>query len=509
MKDSKILININKYQARVSLLEENKLAEFYIEQTESQRLIGNIYLGVVRNIVPAIQAAFVDIGIEVNAFLHINEIIPDIELYNFFSVESVSEAALQMSNQDITSLLSEGQEILVQVIKEPYKNKGPQITTKCTLPAKYLVYLPLINHIGVSHRIENEQEKERLINLVKKLRPGKGGYIIRTQAEGISESELKKEIEFLNNSWSTLKERKYNKKAPYIINRDNNLVTRVIRDLYNENVSVIIIDSKEEYDFMSNYLKTNYPDLKIYIEFYEGNVPLFEKFKIEKEIEKALKRKVWLKNGSYIVIDETEALSSIDVNSGKYVKENSLEDTVFNTNLTAIPEIVRQIRLRNLSGLIVIDFIDMLEEKHKEIILDKFKEELKKDRVKSYIAGYSNFGLIELTRKRQGKSLTQLLYNECSCCRGFGRTKLFKWTRAEIERKIQENIKYYGRTNFDILLNENLYINLKNSDFWEYYESKYIKNINFILDNNLLDDEYIFQFIPKVEVKDYENNYNI
>ncbi|HOK41111.1 MAG TPA: Rne/Rng family ribonuclease [bacterium] len=493
-KDDLILINVNNQYARVALLESSKVVEYYIEQNDTQRLVGNIYLGIVKNILPAIQAAFIDIGIEMNAFLHINEVIPDSEFYSIFT-NNIKQEELNRYNKDITLLLTIGQEVLVQVIKEPYKNKGPQLTMKCTFPGKYLVYLPQIEHIGISHRIENSAEIAKLLNIVKQSKKSKGGFIIRTQAEGVSENEIVKEMEQLVKNWETLIKKNINRRAPYLIYKDSNLITRVIRDMYNENVNKIIIDSEQEYNYIKNYIKTNYPDMQIFLELYNGDMPLFEKYKIEKDIEKALRRKIWLKNGSYLIIDETEALSTIDINSGKYIEKVSLEETVFNTNLFAIKEIVRQIRLRNLCGIIVIDFIDMQNEEHKAIVLKEFNEELKKDRVKTIVSGYTSFGLIELTRKRQGKSLRELLFEECPHCQGNGKIKSFKWVLFDIEKILDENVKYFGRKNFSIFVSPTFNKYLSETEFVANLEKKNLKNsIQFFVDEKLKDDEFIIKY---------------
>lgn len=489
-KDFQILINSFKNEVRVAVFENNKLTEFYVEQVDSDRIVGNIYMGVVHNIVPAIQAAFIDIGIEKHAFLYVNEICADIEMYEYFS--DVVPLPLKKKNckDDITSLLTVGQEIMVQVVKEQYKNKGPQLTTKCTFAGKYLVHLPYIDHIGISHRIDDESEKVRLLDIVNKNRKDKSGFIVRTQAKNASDNEIIKEIEFLFNKWERLKNQIYTKKAPFLVYKERHLVLRVLRDLLNNNVSSIIVDSKSEFKNISNYLSSNYENSFIKLSLYDKTDPLFDKYSIDKELERVLRKKIWLKNGSYLVIEETEAFTSIDVNSGKFIREVSLEETVFKTNLFAISEIVRIIRLRNISGLIIIDFIDMEKENNRKIILESFIEELKKDRVKVYVKGYSNFGLIEITRKRKRKSLIDLFYKHCPHCRGTGKVKAFKWIKSEIERKILEHQKRFNPKDIIIFVNSKTLDELQDSDFWLSYKSDYSSFVNFEVKLDMPEDKY-------------------
>ena len=448
-----IVINVSPFETRVALLENRNLAELFIERKDSKGIAGNIYKGRVTKILPGMQVAFVDIGLEKAGFLHQRDINPnrDNSITTFFTtpsdrngngdefMESFNSTLDAGDNSlGIENFLSEGQELMVQVNKDPMGSKGARITTYITMPGRYLVYMPMINQIGISRRIENPEESARLKSIVKKLRSGDRGYIIRTAAENVSEEELLRDIRFLEKMWETIIEKNEKARSPSLLHRDLDIVLRSIRDLFLPEVGKITIDSSEEHgriiDFMGSFLESY--DMEI--EQYTQSEPIFEAYGLEVEIERALGRKVWLKSGGYIIIDQTEALTAIDVNTGKFVGKQSQEDTIVKTNIEAVKEIVSQLRLRNIGGLIIIDFIDMEKEENKQNLFNILELTLKQDRSRTNILQVSELGLVEMTRKRTRDSLNKIMCNACPCCDGKGVTKSPETISYEIFRKIKK-----------------------------------------------------------------------
>lgn len=405
-----IIINVGEEETRVAVLENKVLVEMYIERAASQRLVGNIFKGRVENVLPGMQAAFVDIGLEKNAFLYVEDA---------YGGKHGEQANFDLKT-NICDVVKQGQEIMVQIIKEPIGTKGARVTTQITLPGRYLVLMPTVDYIGISRRIEDEKERERLRALASKIKPEGMGVIVRTAAEGVEEEEFLQDINTLTRLWKKILHRSSHSPVPNLLHRDLELVQRILRDIFTEDVDRLVIDSRYEYEKVMELLDIVDPGLKVKV-FWEERENIFEELGIEKELEKALRRKIWLKCGGYLVIDQAEALTAIDINTGKYVGSIDLEDTVLKTNLEAAVEIARQLRLRNLGGIIIVDFIDMAREEHWQQVLERLEEEIKKDKTKTNILGRTQLGLVEITRKKVRPSLSEVLQKPCPYCEGRGK----------------------------------------------------------------------------------------
>jgi ribonuclease G len=429
-----IVINITEHETRVALLEDGNIAELFIEREDASDIAGNIYKGRVQRVLPGMQAAFVDIGLTQAAFIYVDDVIGD--SYNdieklFVDQDDNKEHVADINltdpirpyahrNGNIEELLIEGQEIMVHVAKSPMGTKGARATTHVSLPGRFLVLMPTNDHIGVSRRIEDETERSRLKQMVQSLREDRFGYITRTAAEGVQKEKLAYEMDFLKNLWGNIQKKYENSSAPTLIHKELSVSLRAVRDLLIHEAEKLIIDSPEGYESVLGLLDTFMPSLKGSVELYEGAEPIFEAFNIEGDISRALKHKVWLKSGSYIVIEHTEALVAIDVNTGRFVGKYNLEETILKTNLEAVKEIAYQIRLRDLGGIIIIDFIDMEKRSNQEKVFSALKEALKKDRSKTHVLPISDMGLIQMTRKRIRKPLTRILCEPCFYCGGEG-----------------------------------------------------------------------------------------
>lgn len=440
-----IVINATPQETRISLLENKMPAELYVEMVKDRRVVGNIYKGRVVRILPGMQASFVDIGLEKAAFLYVADVsVPGREVP---PEEADAEAEAEAVDSDpyraarpvipIEELLQEGQQILVQVAKEPLGRKGARITQHISLPGRNVVYLPNVGHIGVSRRIVEEAERERLRAVVTELRQGPGGYIARTVAEGCGPAELAGEMEFLRLLWEDVVRRAQGVAAPNLLHCDLDVTFRSIRDLYTPEVKRIVVDSVEEYRKILEFVETYVPAAKPVVELYSRSEPIFDHFGVEMEISKALESKVWLKSGGYIVIEMTEALTAIDVNTGSYVGKRNLEETILKTNLEAAKEIAYQLRLRNIGGIIIVDFIDMevVENRHK--VYELFEAELKHDRAKTNILEISSIGLVEMTRKRVHDNLARTLCEPCSYCDGQGMVRAKSTVAYDIFRELR------------------------------------------------------------------------
>lgn len=425
-----IIANVEPHETRVAVLDEGTLINLFIERGEP--LAGNIYKGRVVNVLPGMEAAFVDIGLERNAFLHVGDI-----RSQRLAGEEVEES---FGKGAIAERLRAGQEILVQVTKEPMGSKGARVTTYAALPAYYLVLMPTVNYVGVSRRIENDQERKRLRQLADKLRPKGMGVIVRTAAEGAAEKELADDIEFLLQMWNRVEERFRAGRAPALVYQDLRLIRRVVRDQFTEEVSRFLIDSPEEYHRVQDLLNSFAPKLKARLHLYRGPEPIFEHTGVERDLEKALRRKVWLKSGGYIVVDRTEALTVIDVNTGKYVGKTDLASTIFRTNMEAVGEIVRQITLRDIGGIILVDFIDMENEPHRKKVLAALHEAVRHDRSKLHIIDLTGLGLVEITRKRVYQDLEEVLRMPCPYCEGRGRVLSPETMGMKVRRELHKVI---------------------------------------------------------------------
>ena len=388
-----IAVDAERDQTRAALLEDGNLVEIYIEKNHGLRIAGNIYKGKVANVLPGMQAAFVDIGLDKNAFLYVD----DIYIQNEFLENGDTR---KIKNNSIKDVLKLGQEIVVQVIKEPIGSKGARVTTNITIPGRYLVLMPTGDYIGISRRIVADEERDRLKSLAEEIKPQGMGLIVRTVAEGRNKEDMVQDLHFLTALWEKIQFKKKTAQAPKLIYKDLNLISRIVRDLFSHEIDTLYINNKSDYDRVLELLDFVAPNLKERVILFNRQQDIFDYFGVEKEIEKALNRKVWLKCGGYIVIDQTEALTSIDVNTGKYVGCLNLEDTVLKTNLEAAKEIARQLRIRDIGGIIIIDFIDMSSQEHQNMVLNTLEEELKKDKTKTHILGLTKLGLIEMTERR-------------------------------------------------------------------------------------------------------------
>jgi ribonuclease G len=427
-----IIVNASMVETRVAVLEDGQLAELMIGDSKNQGVAGNIYKGRVLKILPGMQAAFVDLGLSKDAFLYVRDIYEDIEEYEQFlaageegEVETIRSApppkrSARSGQTSIEELLQEGQEVLVQVAREPLGTKGARITSHITLPGRFLVYMPTEQHIGVSRKIENEAERTRLRKIVQELSNGTEGIIVRTAGMGKKRDEIAADLEFLRSLWRKIRARAESFTPPALVQRDLDLVFRIFRDLFTKEVTRLVVDSPAEYERCLEFVESLFPDLRSHLFLYTEDEPIFRSFGVEREIEKALRPKVWLKSGGYIIIEETEALVSIDVNTGRYVGKHDFEETVFRTNLEAAREIARQVRLRDLGGIIIIDFIDMARQEHRDRVLHEIKESLKSDRSPTNVALLSELGLVEMTRKRVKQGLIQSLSISCPACSGTG-----------------------------------------------------------------------------------------
>ncbi len=446
---SKIICNVTSRETRVALWENNAITELFIELKSDQGLVGNIYKGRVTKVLPGMQVAFVDIGLPKAGFLYVADIDPTSSGFEHLTLNDDStvdedtkiDLAAPVSRQEhshhIEDILQEGSEIMVQVSKDPMAAKGARITGYITLPGRYLVYMPTVDQVGVSRRIESEEEKKRLKEALKGLKDNGAGYIIRTAAEGKREVDFKRDIEFLDKLWSSIAGRYNDASSPELIYADLNMVQRSIRDLFPSESLSVIIDDKDEYDRTVAFCKSYLPDTVDKLELYVGKEPIFDAYGVEIEIERALGRKVWLKSGGYIVVDQTEALTAIDVNTGKFVGAHSPEDTILQTNLEAVKEIVYQLRLRNIGGLIILDLIDMERDESKEKVYSALEQALKNDRSRTNILKISELGLVEMTRKRVRESLLRTLSTTCPYCDGRGAVKSHATVLHELYREIR------------------------------------------------------------------------
>ncbi len=444
----KLVINKTSHETRIALQENGHIAELYIERTRELGIVGNIYKGKVIRVLPGMQAAFVDIGLEKAGFLYVADVIDQMEAVVEYVDGGSNSADPDAESSDeppplppIEDLLQEGQEILTQIAKEPLGTKGARITSNISLPGRHLVYMPTIDHIGISRRIENEEEKERLRETVESIRQPGSGFIVRTAAEGKSEQDLKADMLYLAELWHDIDERQRDMCAPSLVHSDLDVTSKVLRDILTEDIGQIVVDSPIEHDKIVKFLSTYMPELKCDIELHNKKELLFDYYGLEVEIARALGSKVWLKSGGYIVIEQTEALTAVDVNTGRFVGKRNLEDTILKTNLEAVKEVAYQLRLRNIGGLIIIDFIDMEKELHREQVHSTLEEALKNDKSKTNILKISELGLVEMTRKRVRESIGRTLCEACPYCDGSGYIKSRTTMVFEIFRSLKREIQ--------------------------------------------------------------------
>lgn len=447
-----ILINVTPTETRVAVVENGMLQEVYIERAASKGIVGNIYKGKVVRVLPGMQAAFIEIGLERTSFIHASDI----------AVKD--EEGVDRRNQDeadIRHLVHEGQSLIVQVIKDPIGTKGARLTTHLSVPSRYLVYMPHTHHIGISQRIDDEQERTRLRGIVDSamasegLEPG-GGLIIRTAAEAAGEAELRSDIKYFKRLWSALERKMNERSAPAIIYEDLPLYMRTMRDLVRPELEKIRIDSRESFANVHEFTSEYIPELNDSVEHYVGERPIFDLYGVEDEIQKALGRKVALKSGGYLIIDQTEAMTTIDVNTGGFVGHRNLEETIFKTNLEAATALARQLRVRNLGGIIIIDFIDMKDLEHRRQVHRVLEKAMEKDYAKTIITGVSELGLVEMTRKRTRESLEHVLCEDCPVCDARGSIKTAETICYEIFREILREARAYDNDKLLVLASQSV-----------------------------------------------------
>jgi ribonuclease G len=417
-----MLISHDLDETRVGVVEDRGLVEYYIERAKRSS-VGNAYLGRVKDVLPGMQAAFVDIGLEKNAFLYVDEVVAPEGLEN-------------VPRRDITQLLKPGQQVLVQVVKDPMGTKGARVTTDITLPGRFLVLMPFSEFVGVSKKLPDE-ERDRLHDIVQGIAPGDAGVIARTAAVGASEKDLASDLEFLQRLWRRVQHQAREGLAPEVVYTEMDLALRFVRDVFSEDFRRLVVDDRGTYDKIVSFLKKTSPQLVRRVQLYRERVPLFDSYYLQPQIDSATQRVVSLPSGGYIAIDATEALTAIDVNTGRYVGKKDLEDTILRTNLEAAEEVVRQLRLRDIGGIIVIDFIDMEDQFHRVEVTRRFQKSLERDRTRTRVMEMSKLGLIEMTRKNVTDGLSGALMEPCPTCHGEGRVLSATTRRLTVERKMR------------------------------------------------------------------------
>jgi len=438
-----IVVNVGSNETRIAILENKKLVEVWVERASQERMVGDIYKGRVEAILPGLQAAFIDIGMEKSAFLHLSDITEGL-----FDSEDIQEAEVgenpprrrRFHPTAIEDALKGGQEVLVQISKEPMGTKGCRVTTQLSLAGRFVVLVPVDEHVGVSKKIEDQEKRQRLRRMAGEVRPEGFGLIVRTATEGKDKGDLKGDVNSLVALYERIKRRAERMRAPALIQKEVSLTTSLVRDLFTESVDSLVIDSRREYREILYYLRTVAPELRHRIKLHEGRTPIFEANEIEDQIEKALQRKVWLKRGGYITIDQTEALVAIDVNTGRFVGKRDPEQTILETNLEAAREIARQLRLRDVGGIIVIDFIDMETKANRKKVLEALKEGLKNDKARTKAYEVGPLGLVEMTRKRVRPSLWHTFCEPCPSCEGTGRVL----SRLTMAIRLERWLKKFG-----------------------------------------------------------------
>ncbi|ERP31869.1 Rne/Rng family ribonuclease [Chitinivibrio alkaliphilus] len=497
----KIILSSSTTQKRAALLEEGRVVELVVEQPDSKRILGNIYRGTVTKIVPGIQSAFVDIGIGQNGFLHISDVDPTLLPEGRGGAKKSVDAYLNRSHKNkrniplvpIEHVLEEGQQILVQVIKEPISDKSPKLSTQISLAGRFVVLVPDSHMIGVSKRTEDENHRRKLKKIVRSMLPPGLGCIVRTIGLRVSSDHIRKELQTLVNSWHAIQTAALEGIGPKKLYTERGVVTQVVRDLFSRDVQEIIVDSSADYEEVVDYLEKVSPEMVERISHYESDIPLFDAFDIERDLDKSIKRKVWLHNGGYLYFDHTEALIAIDVNTGRNKGSNNLENTVFETNLAACYEIGRQLRLRDIGGIIVVDFIDMKNPRNRKKIEETMRAVLDKDTTTTNLTRLSKFGLMEITRKRVRPELQELLTDVCPACSGLGRvfspatlaTRIERWLhRAAADDTIAR------RLSINVPLGASDYLLDKEKTMIEDLESQHGFRLRIVADYNLDQDEF-------------------
>ncbi|AXA34667.1 Rne/Rng family ribonuclease [Francisella adeliensis] len=487
--NTEIFLNINSYENRIAIKENNNLKEIFIERDNQKRVVGNIYKGKIIKVLPGMQAAFVDIGLEKAGFLHLSEVLPlerDDEDNDF--------RLNKLNKEDINKWLRAGQEVLVQIVKESIGNKGVKLTCHLSVSSRFLVFLPDLDHIGISLRISKDDEKNRLQEIIKKITVTEKprGYILRTAAEGATFEEIETDIKFLNNLWQDILDTSSTIVKPGIVYEDLNLIVKTINIFANDNPSKILVDNLDSYKEICQFADKYIPGLRDKVEHYQKS-NIFEQYDIEKEINKALEKNVYLKSGGYLIIEQTEAMITIDINTGGFTGTKNLEETIFKTNLEATKEIAKQLRLRNLGGIIIIDFIDMMDENNKAQVLTALKKELELDKAKTTVSDISELGLVEMTRKRVYESLSRTLCQPCKSCNGKGTIKTLQTICYDLFREIQSEARNYPNyNNFLLISSEDVikYIEKEESVWLAELELELEKNIHLKIEKAHLYNQY-------------------
>lgn len=444
--EKEIIINSTNEDTRIALLEDRRLVELFVERPDNERKVGDIYKGKVRKVVKGMQAAFIDIGFKQDAFLHFSDMGNRVgQLFADIDDDDLEDNGEVRNDVDPQDLLHNGQEIVVQIVKEPIANKGPRVSTEINLPGRFVVLLPKLRKVGVSRKISSNQERKRLRSLMRKLLPKDFGLIIRTVADGKDEEALKQDLNRLLEQWKDLEKKMPDAKAFTLLYKDLSMASSVIRDLFTEDVKRVVVDSRKLHRDIQEYLKDVSSDLHRRVEYYRGKQPVFDAFEVEKEIQRSIEKKVWMENGGYLFIEQTEALSVIDVNSGRYFGRKDHERNSLKINLDSVREVARQVRLRDIGGLLVIDFIDMEENANKKRVLNELYKEFSRDRAVSKIEPMSRFGLVEMTRQRVRPSLIYNITEPCPNCKGTGLVP----TKGTIMANVERAIRRYTVSRFD------------------------------------------------------------
>ncbi|HET6644370.1 MAG TPA: Rne/Rng family ribonuclease [Fimbriimonadales bacterium] len=442
--NKQIIVNVTPRETRIAVVENGQLMELRVEREE--RVVGSIYKGIVQNVLPGMDAAFVDIGLERNAFLYVADILPDEERSPGESPASLKRSDLR--RRRITDLLRPGQELLVQVIKGPRGTKGARVSSRIAMPGRCVVLMPSGNNLGISKKIETREERERLRKIGDRIKPAGFGLIMRTECEQRPETDLRADVRFLKNAWAEVVEKTKKTRAPALVYRDQSLLYRTLRDMVSEDVAKVIIDDPDEFEKVHAVAEVILPDLHERIVLYDGETPIFDQFNIERDLEKLIKQKVALRSGGSLIIDEMEAITAIDINTGKQVGTTNLADTILRANLEAADEVGRQLRLRDIGGIIVVDFIDMSSASDRKKVLAHFQNVLKNDRARTRIGRISSLGLVEMTRKRTGESVTEALTSVCPTCEGRGRVASSDTVSLWIERDLRRAMDEPGNAFF-------------------------------------------------------------
>ncbi len=450
----RIIINADAYETRVAILEHDELAELFVERAEQRRNVGDIYKGRINAVLPGMQSAFVDLGLPKTGFLHASDLAESLSgLEDLSDADDTTGDRAKRRRAPIPKIedhLKKGQEVLVQITKESIGTKGPRVTQQISLPGRFCVLMPGVDHVGVSRRIEERSERQRIKAIIHDLKPSNVGLIARTAGEGKGDAEYAADIKHLTRLWQRIEKKSQGSRAPALVHRELEMTASLIRDLFTEDVEEVFIDDKGSFAEIERYLKAVSPELADRVRHYRGKDPIFDAFGIESQIEKTFERKVWLKKGGYICIDHAEALVAVDVNTGRFTGKKNQEETIFRTNMEAAVEVPRQLRLRDIGGIIVVDFIDMENDSNKRAVLDTLRTELRKDRARTKAFAVSELGLIEMTRQRERSSLLHYYTEDCPTCGGLGKVPSSETMLVKLERAMRRVMAMGGHKRISV-----------------------------------------------------------